>query len=161
MAQQTTFDQNDADTICEALAEGRSLLTICEAMGISYGTARQWELDRPEHAANSARAREMGCHYLADECIAIADDSRNDWMEIHDKDGEETGWKVNGEHVQRARLRIDTRMRLIGKWASKLYGEKLALGGADDLPPIRTVSDTELKARINALRDKLDDGNTG
>lgn len=159
MAQQTTFDPLDAETICEALAEGRSLLTICESMGISYATARRWEVDFPEHAANSARAREIGCHYLAEQCLQIADTPLMGVERTLKADG---GIEVReGDMLAHRRLQIDTRMRLIGKWASKLYGEKLALGGADDLPPIRTVSDTELKARINALRDKLDDGNTG
>ena len=49
----TTFTQEIGETICEGLAEGHSLLEICEAMGIPYSTARGWELDIPEHAANA------------------------------------------------------------------------------------------------------------
>lgn len=159
MSQESTFNAEDAETICEALAEGRSLLVICEAMGITYSTARRWELDFPEHAANSAHARIVGCHYLAEECLQIADTPLIGEERTTKADG---GVEVReGDMLAHRRLQIDTRMRLIGKWASKLYGEKLAVGGADDLPPIRTVSDTELKARISALRDKLDDGNTG
>lgn len=51
------------------------------------------------------RAREKGTHLMADECIAIADDPM---LEPHDK-----------------RIRIDTRLRLIGKWNSKRYGDKV------------------------------------
>lgn len=159
MSAKSTFNQEDADTICAALAEGHSLLSICEAMGIPYSTARQWEEDNPEHAANSARARAMGCHVLAEQCIEIADDGRNDWMEADDGNGG-TAYKLNGEHVQRSRLRIDTRMRLIGKWLPKVYGEKVAVGGADDLPPIKTMDDAALAARIAALQAKLN-GNPG
>lgn len=155
MGQKSKFNQEDADTICAALAEGHSLLSICEAMGIPYGTAYQWEVDNPEHAKNSARARELGCHRLADECLEIADDARNDWMERLDREGQGVGWMLNGDHVQRSKLRIDTRMRLIGKWLPKVYGDKLAVGGADDLPPIKTMGDDQLQARIAELQKRL------
>jgi hypothetical protein len=41
--------------------------------------------------------------------------------------------------VQRAKLRIDTRLKLLSKWDPKRYGEKLALGQADDLAPLMVV----------------------
>lgn len=134
MAQESTYTEWAGETICAALAEGHSLLSICEAMGIPYETARRWERDIPEHAVNSARARELGCHYLAEQCLDIADDARNDWMERLDRDGKGIGWALNGDHVQRSKLRIDTRMRLIGKWLPKIYGDKVAVGAAEDMP---------------------------
>ena len=161
MAAKSTFNQEDADTICAGLAEGHSLLSICEAMGLPYGTAYQWEVDNPEHAKNSARAREIGCHLLAEQCIRIADDDTRDWEPVKDADGQVIDVKVNGEHVQRAKLRIDTRMRLIGKWLPKIYGDKIAVGGADDLPPIKTMDDAALEARIAALQSKVSGGNKG
>lgn len=153
MSQKSSFNTEDAETIYAALSEGHSLLSICEAMGIPYGTAYQWEVDNPEHAKKSARARELGCHYLAEQCLEIADTPML---------GEERTTKADGsietkeaDMIAHRRLQIDTRMRLIGKWAPKIYGDKLALGGADDLPPIRSMSDEQLVARIKALQDKL------
>ena len=131
MAQVSTYNQNDGDTICAALAEGHSLLSICKSMGIKYPTACNWERDVPEHAVNSTRAREIGCHALAAQCLAIADDDTRDWDHVKDDEGRVIDIKVNGEHVQRSKLKIDTRMRLIGKWLPKIYGDKVALTGAD------------------------------
>ena len=142
MSQKSTFNQEDADTICAALSEGHSLLSICEAMGLAYSTAVQWEKDNPEHAKNSTRAREIGCHNLADQCIAIADDGRNDWIETTDGTGA-TLYKLNGEHIQRSKLRIETRMRLIGKWLPKVYGERTTVAGDPDAP-------LETKATLDA-----------
>lgn len=123
MAQKSTFDPDDAETIYQCLSEGKSLLSICEAMGIPYSTARQWELDLPEHAAKSTRAREIGCHFLAEQCLSIADTPL---------EGIETTLKADGGIEERRgdmlahrKLQIETRMRLIGKWAPKLYGEKV------------------------------------
>lgn len=144
-----------SDAICSRLAEGESLRSICQSEGMpAYSSVKAWERDNADFSALSMRAREIGCHALAEDCLEIADDARNDWMERPGK--EDAGWVANGEHIQRSRLRIETRMRLLGKWLPKVYGEKLALGGADDLPPIRTMTDEQLEARLKALRDKTD-----
>ena len=37
------------------------------------------------------------------------------------------GWRVNGEHVQRSKLRVDARKWLLSKIAPKQYGEKQAV----------------------------------
>lgn len=122
MSQKSRYTPELGAAICERLSQGTPLLRIAEEIGIPLSTCRQWEIDIPEHAANSTRARELGCHALAEECLDIADDARNDWMAQNGED--DAGWKQNGEHVQRSRLRIDTRLRLIGKWHSKVYGDK-------------------------------------
>ena len=128
MSRASKYNAEDGATICAGLSEGHSLLSICEAMGIPYSTAKDWERDIPEHGVNSARARETGCHAMAESCLQIADDGKNDWMEQHGQDS--PGWKLNGEHLQRSRLRIDTRMRLLGKWLPKVYGDKVELAGS-------------------------------
>jgi len=75
-----------------------------------------------DEAASSAyaRAKEAGTHCLAMECLDIADESHGDVTV--DAEGNE---RTNTEVVQRAKLRIDTRLRLIGKWNRKDYGEKI------------------------------------
>lgn len=45
-------------------------------------------------------------------------------MVKHGKDDQEY-WQLNGEHVQRSRLRIETRKWLMAKMKPKKYGEKL------------------------------------
>lgn len=123
MSAESSYNAEDGETICEALAEGHSLLSICEAMGIPHSTARNWERDIPEHGANSARARELGCHVLAEQCLQIADTPLT---------GEETTTKADGgvetrtgDMLGHRKLQIETRMRLIGKWAPRIYGDKL------------------------------------
>lgn len=70
-------------------------------------------------------SREIGYHILGDEIREIADDGRNDWMEILNRDGEAVGWKVNGEAVQRSKLRVETRKWILSKMLPKIYGPKL------------------------------------
>lgn len=92
--------------ICIRLSEGNSLRAICKDIGISESTVRYNISKNEEYFAHSARARELGCDALADECLEIADDKT---IEAADK-----------------RIRIDTRIRLIGKWSQR-YGDKLTV----------------------------------
>jgi hypothetical protein len=156
--------------ICAGLAEGQSLLAVCEALGCSYEAAKNWERDIPEHGTNSTRAREIGCHALAEECLRIADtplegvETTEEATTVINSDNSDgaaltmpaTITKTKrGDMLGHRKLQIETRMRLIGKWLPKVYGDKLALGGADDLPPIKTLPDALLMARIEALQAKL------
>lgn len=121
MAAHSLFTKEIGDAICSELACGKSLLSICEAMGLKYSTVRGWEKDHADYAADSARAREHGCDYLAEDALRIADTPQI---------GEETTTKADGgvevrsgDMLAHRKLQIDTRIRLIGKW-SKRYGEK-------------------------------------
>lgn len=77
---------------------------------------------------------------MADEILEISDDGSNDWMERLGKEGEPAGWQLNGEHVQRSRLRVDTRKWILSKLAPKRYGDKLQHTG-DGGGPIRVRPD--------------------
>lgn len=119
------YDRETALRICDLIATGKTLDSICEMPGMpAASTFRGWVMDDIDGiGAVSTRAYEMGCHAIAGETMAIADDGRNDWMRDNDPDNQ--GYKFNGEHVQRSKLRIETRMRLIGKWLPKVFGDKV------------------------------------
>ena len=59
---------------------------------------------------------------MADELIEISDNGKNDWMLRNGKD--EPGYEANGEHLQRSRLRVDTRKWMLSKALPKIYGDK-------------------------------------
>ena len=86
-------------------------------------TVFNWFGSHPEFLQQYARAKEESADALAEEILDIADDGSNDWMIRHDKDGEE-GWQLNGEHVQRSRLRVDSRKWIASKLKPKKYGDK-------------------------------------
>ncbi len=87
---------------------------------------------------------------MADELLEIADDGRNDWVV-----DEEGGDKYNGDHVQRSRLRVDTRKWLLSKALPKVFGDKLALGGDADMPPIQTEEVGQGAAKLAAYLDSI------
>lgn len=140
MARPSNFTQKVADTICERLIGGESLRSICESEDMpGKSTVCRWLATNDKFRDQYARAREMQADILADETLDIADDGRNDWMEKFGKDGEAIGWQVNGEAIGRSKLRVDARRWYAGKLAPKKYGEKIAVGGAEDLPPVQAA----------------------
>lgn len=138
--------------ICVQIAEGTPLREICRQEGMpKWRTVYDWINADPEFAARMERARVLGYDAIAEDTLDIADDGSNDWMIRHGKDGEKE-WVLNGEHVQRSKLRIDTRLKLLAKWHPKKYGEKLtaehvgADGGAIQFERIeRVIVDPEPK----------------
>lgn len=122
--------------ICARIADGESLRSICRDEDMpSTVSVFLWLQKHPEFTNQYVRAREAQADALADDILEISDDARNDWMERHGEDA--AGWAVNGEHIQRSRLRVDARKWIASKLKPKKYGDKVALGGADDLPPVQ------------------------
>lgn len=79
-----------------------------------------WADANPTFAAALARAREVGCDAIADDVLDIADNG-------------------NPDDTNRARLRAETRLKLLAKWNPKKYGDKLQLDA--DLRVSITVND--------------------
>ena len=84
----------------------------------------------PMSAALSLLLREKLTGQPVPEAARAGVDMLRGW--IDERAGDDEGAaraKANGEQVQRSRLRIDTRLRLLGKWLPKVYGDKVDLTG--------------------------------
>lgn len=92
-------------------------------------TIMNWLGYRPEFVQQYARARDAQADALVDESLDIADDGSNDWMERRSEAekgaGVNTGWVLNGEHVQRSKLRVEQRRWAASRLAPKRYGDKV------------------------------------
>ena len=93
-----------------------------------------WLRTQPEFLEQYTIAKEQSTDALFEEILDIADDGTNDWMEKHGEDGENTGWKINGEALGRSRLRVDTRKWALSKLKPKKYGDRIAVAGDPDNP---------------------------
>src|SRR5262249_9707909 len=105
-----------AKLICSAVAAGQTLAQIAEALEIHLSILHDWRNAHPEFAAMLAEAREVCAEHFADEIVRIADDSSADFVEFETPSGR-IRREPNHELVQRSRLRVDTRWRLMQKWA--------------------------------------------
>lgn len=101
------------------------MAVICRDEGMpDPSTVWDWQQSKPEVSQAIARARETGFDVIAADCLKIAEDGTNDYMARLSAEGQETGVMYNAEHVQRSKLRIETRLKLLAKWDPKRYGDK-------------------------------------
>lgn len=131
----SSYTEEKANSICERLADGESLRSICEDENMpSRVTVFSWLSKNEDFLNRYTRAREAQADAIFDDILEIADDGRNDWMERKDSEDENIGWRENGEAMRRSALRIDARKWMAGKLSPKKYSDKLALtdgeGGA-------------------------------
>jgi len=118
------------------MAEGESVRSICRDPKMpAISSVFKWIGEHREFSEQYAHALACRGDCLAEEMQEIADSPCADAVD-----------------VQRNRLRVETRKWLASKMAPKKYGDKLAIGGADDLPPIKTMSNEALLAKIAELQ---------
>lgn len=135
--------------ICRQIASGKSLRDIGKIEGLPcVDTIMQWASEDREFSEQYARAMEVRHELMAAELLEIADKGSNDWMQSNDP--ENPGYSLNGEHIQRSRLRVDTRKWLLSKLAAKKYGEKVDLNVQGNLGIDMTVAE-----QAQSIRDQL------
>jgi len=104
----TDYTKDMADKICEKIANGRSLRSICAEDGVPpMKTIYRWLEANEEFRHQYARARDKQADYFAEEIIEIADSA-----------------EAESAAVSKAKLQIDARKWAASKIAPKKYGDK-------------------------------------
>lgn len=140
------------ERICSLIAAGHSLRAIGEMDGMpDKATILRWLIGtkHPEFCDQYARARELQAEGAADEMLEIADDGRNDFVKREIGEGVEVD-VFNSEHVQRSKLRLETRKWLLSKLLPKKYGDKLTqeITGRDGGPIASMVMPSRIEFEI-------------
>ena len=137
----TVFTPKVGETICARMCDGESLREICldEKMP-TRSSVHLWLVQaKGEDPAPGLKifsdqykeAVEVRAENMFDELEGIADDGQNDWMEKEAKDGS-SYTVLDHEHVQRSRLRIDTRKWKLSKMLPKRFGERSTITTEDE-----------------------------
>lgn len=101
--------------ICARLSTGEPLAQICRDPHMPERTVvYDWLKENKEFAQRIAHARDAGFDAIAEDCLAIADSP----MPSTDNGA------TDGGAVQHAKLRVETRLKLLAKWDPKRYGDK-------------------------------------
>ena len=147
MARASTYTEEIASQILEQLTLGVPLRQICRDDNLpAASTVIKWADQRPDFRERYARARSLGLDAMAEEIIDIADDGSNDWLE---REGE---FSLNGEHVQRSKLRVDARKWLLSKMRPDKYGDRVAIAGDKENPIEVNIGAVELlNTRIDSI----------
>jgi hypothetical protein len=123
MVQKTKYTEAIAEEICNRLAAGESLASICRTPGFPTETkVRIWALNDQADKHGTGKgfkerytvAREIGYERMADEVIAISD------ADYRMEDG-----LVDNAAVQQARLRSDNRKWLLSKMLPRKFGDRV------------------------------------
>lgn len=140
----TDYSEYIADKVCDGLSNGKSLVEICRANDMpNCSTIYRWLDKHAEFCKMYTRAREEQAETLADQIIAIADETHND-IEIDDNGNART----NHEAIQRSKLRVEARKWTAAKLKPRKYGEKQHIEHSGS---IDSISDDELDERIRLL----------
>lgn len=122
--------------ICEEMIGGKSLAKVCELDGMpSVRAVLYWRAKIPEFDKMYRIAQQERAEAYIEEIIDIADDGSADFVE--DAEGRR---RPDTEHINRSRLKVDTRKWIASKMMPRLYGDKIDLTHANpDGSPIRLL----------------------
>lgn len=144
----STYTAEQALEICERISGGRTLNQVCRDDDMpAQSTIRAWRRKNPEFDSLYAQAREDLYEHWAGECIDIADDGTTDYVTKIGRNGREYE-AVDQEHIQRSRLRVDTRKWLLSKLKPKVYGEHLDVDVAGAIDHNVVLPDRERMRRF-------------
>lgn len=126
MGRPSTFTPALATRICDRIASGESIRSICSEKGMpGWETVRGWLLKHPEFAAQYARAREDQADAMDEEIL-------------------ETARSTTAENAQANRVKIDAYKWRAARLAPRKYGDRLAIDADVNV----TMSGDEARARI-------------
>lgn len=127
----TTYTQAIADELCHRVSDGEPLREVCKDEHMpAWRTVYDWMAANDAFSARMSTARELGGHAIAYDALALADQ-----IPPTDENG-----RTDTGYVSWQKLRIDTRLKLLGKWFPRQYGDKLDLNHSGSL----TVNPTDL-----------------
>lgn len=120
----TDYTEELGSEICAELSQGISLRTVCKAEDLPCAaTVFNWLRVHKGFLEQYTRAKEESADAMAEDILDISDNASNDWMDTND-DGN-PGYRLNGENIQRSRLRVESRKWLMSKQKPKKYGDKV------------------------------------
>jgi hypothetical protein len=115
--------------ICARLGEGETLRAVCRDKDMPSTSTVMRALHGGKPAFSDFRqryavARESLMDHWAEEILEISDDGTTDYVLKTGRNGHEY-MAVDQEHIQRSRLRVDSRRWLLSKLRPEQYGDKL------------------------------------
>lgn len=112
------FADDQVEELLDRIASGsESLMQICKDPRMpGLSTVYDWIECDPEFAGRFRARKAIGVRAMVDECREIADEPVRDAVAVADK-----------------RVRIDTRLRLAGKWLSAEFGDKLEVNSRSEV----------------------------
>lgn len=141
----TLYTNAKADLICKLRASGKTLKACCEEVGIGVTTLWDWQVAHKSFSERLAHANEVFYEVLADEILEISNRPEESTVveEIEAPEGF-TRKEKTFDDVSARRLKIETRLKLLGKWKPDKYGDKVK-AEVTTTQPVRVVFANDLE----------------
>lgn len=130
--------------VLELIAEGCTVRTACQKVGVAKSTFLWWKDRDPSRVDQYARARDACIDHWADETIDIADDGSRDY-----RMGEH-GPVVDFDHIARSKLRVDSRKWMASKLKPEKYGERVNVSGNLNVSVTKALEEARARAAIES-----------
>jgi len=131
------LDQFGIDEVCARLIAGESQGAIAKHVGVGLMTLIDWIAADPVRSARAREARTAAARQFDEKAEAELRDASDPFTLARAKElAHHFRWRAS-------------------KVAPRDYGDKLAIGGAEDLPPLKNLSDDDLEARIRAKLEAM------
>lgn len=144
----TVMTPETCELICERLSNGETLSAICRDPKMpGRSTVTYYRAENSVFAERYTRARLAQMDTWADQTVEIADDGTTDYITRTGRNGVEYE-AVDQEHIQRSRLRVDTRLRIMAVVAPHTYGEKVSHEHGGEVIHTVKISDRERMRRF-------------
>ena len=148
----TDYSEEICIEICDAIAcstKGIKRLCAENEHWPSLDTIFRWKKKYKYFSDLYARAKQQQIEPLVDEILEIADDGENDYT-VNAK-----GQTVaDHDHIQRSKLRIDTRKWLASKLAPKIYGDRIQVENTNPNEDPQIINARKVVHQL--MRDKKD-----
>lgn len=112
----------DIAVICQRIADGQSLTAIAKAEGVTTGALSMWVESDPERSARAREARALSARTWDDKAETVIDEAGDPF-----------------ELAKAKELAHHYRWRA-SKIAPREYGDKVAVGGNPDAPPVAVTA---------------------
>jgi hypothetical protein len=120
----TLYSQDLADAICEHLAMGESMRTVCKEPDMpAMASVFKWLREHKEFSEQYAKAKEESADAMAEDLLYIADTPVMGEIKTIKPDG--TVEIKQDEMLGHRRLQVDARKWLMAKMKPKKYGDKI------------------------------------
>ncbi len=118
------YSEKIADKICELYASGKTITECARLVGIERHAVYRWMKVNKDFSYRLACARELFADAIAEEALRIADTPMTG--EIVEETASPDGMIVKVKKVdmiEHRKLQVDTRLKLLAKWAPDKYGD--------------------------------------
>lgn len=131
--------------ITDRMAKGESLSKILESDGMpGRNLVFQWLANDSHFADAYARAREAQADKMAAEILEISDTPVIGIKKKTDANGQVE--VTEADMIEHRRLQVDARKWLAARMAPKRWGDKMGIGQADGMDPLRVDSTVTMTA---------------